>query len=283
MKANERKASDEASASSALIEDVGAELRGAIFASGGLKRPDLCGAVRGWTTFAAVDPSEAQGLDSVIHIGPTTVGIDTLFGLNGNIPEAFLGGCGIPDSVIVNRSAFVVALQPTQFYSSFISYSTRDEEFAKLLHARMTEEQLRVWFAPEDMRGGREFTEQIKTAIRVHDKLLLVLSKASMASHWVRHEITQAIEREDREKRKVLFPIGLAPYRTIKAWSAFDPKTGKDVAERVRAFHIPDFSTWKDRHSFEKAFQGLLRDLAAEKPTDTAAPASASLRRKKPA
>jgi TIR domain len=161
----------------------------------------------------------------------------------------------------------VPATQPIQFYSCFISYSTKDEEFAKCLHSRVVEEKLRVWYAPEDMKGGRKSVDQIDQAIRVHDKLLLVLSKASMGSDWVMHEIARAVEREKRENRPVLFPIGLSPREDIKAWSAFDSDMGKDVAKIVREYHIPDFSKWKDHDSFEAAFARLLNDLKAEQST----------------
>jgi TIR domain len=66
------------------------------------------------------------------------------------------------------------------FYSRFISYSGRDEEFARRLHSRMREAELRVWFAPEDMKGGDKFYDQIDRAIQVHDRLLLVLSESSL-------------------------------------------------------------------------------------------------------
>jgi hypothetical protein len=50
----------------------------------------------------------------------------------------------------------------------------------------MRESNLRVWFSPEDIRGGKKLHEQIDHAIRVYDKLLLVLSPHSMNSEWVK-------------------------------------------------------------------------------------------------
>jgi hypothetical protein len=37
----------------------------------------------------------------------------------------------------------------------------------------MRAEQLRVWFAPEDIKGGEKLHEQIERAIQLHDRLLL--------------------------------------------------------------------------------------------------------------
>src|SRR5262249_53721303 len=158
--------------------------------------------------FANVDLSEVRGLDLVEHQGPSTVGTDSLFLSKGKIPEAFLRGCGVPDVLIEYLPSLLGSMQPIQFYSCFISHSSRDQEFATRLHSRMVQEKLRAWYAPEDMRGGHRLLDQIDEAIRVHDKFLLVLSEASMASEWVRYEVTRAIARANQEKRQVLFPIG---------------------------------------------------------------------------
>ena len=40
-------------------------------------------------------------------LGPSTIGMDTLFRSKGKIPEAFLRGCGVPDALIVNRFASI--------------------------------------------------------------------------------------------------------------------------------------------------------------------------------
>src|SRR5262249_15002155 len=93
-----------------------------------------------------------------------------------------------------------------QYHSCFISYSHADEEFAKRLHSRMVQAKLRVWYAPEDMKGGRKTLDQLEGAIQVQDKLLLVLSKASMQSGWVETELRTALRRERKEERQVGLP-----------------------------------------------------------------------------
>ena len=46
--------------------------------------------------------------------------------------------------------ALVAAMSPIEFYSCFISYSSKDEEFAKRLHADLQSNGVRCWFAPEE-------------------------------------------------------------------------------------------------------------------------------------
>jgi TIR domain len=158
-------------------------------------------------------------------------------------------------------------MQPIQFYSCFISYSTKDEDFAKRLRSRMVEEKLRVWFAPEDMEGGKKLHEQVDRAIQVHDRLLVVLSEESIKSEWVKDEIRRARRAEVRESRRKLFPIRLVDFKTIEEWELFDADLAEDLAAEIRQYFIPDFSNWKDHDSFEAAFARLLKDLKSEEST----------------
>ena len=217
-----------------------------------------------YATFADNDLSEVKGLETVEHATPSSIGIDTLYKSAGKIPEAFLRGCGVPDDFIAFIPSLIGTQQAIQFYSCFISYSTRDEGFARRLYSRMRDEKLRVWFAPEEMKGGQKLYEQIERAIQLHDRLLLVLSESSMQSEWVINEIQRARETEIREGRRKLFPISIVEFDKVKAWRRFDADTGKDLAKEVREYFIPDFSNWKDHDAFEKAFERLLRDLRAE-------------------
>jgi hypothetical protein len=120
---------------------------------------------------------------------------------------------------------------------------------------------VRCWFAPEDIQGGRKLHEQIDEAIRVHERLLLILSAHSMNSEWVKTEIAKARQREMQEQRQVLFPVRLVSFEAIRTWECFDADTGKDAAREIREYFIPDFSNWKNYDAYQEAFTRLLRDL----------------------
>ncbi len=81
--------------------------------------------------------------------------------------------------------------------------------------------------APENWAPGEKLREQIDAAIRLHDKLLLILSEHSMNSEWVKTEIFNAREREVAEKKRKLFPVRLVPFETLYDWKCFDAKTGR--------------------------------------------------------
>lgn len=217
----------------------------------------------GGTIFAGLDLSRTVGLEDAYHHFSSTIGVDTLLRSQGRISDAFLRGAGFPEEFITQMPALIASLEAIQFQSCFISYSHRDEEFAERLHSAMRAENLRVWFAPEEMKGGKKLHEQIYQAIQVHDRLLLVLSKDSMKSEWVMTEIRRAKKVEREENRRKLFPIRLVDFETIQSWECFDADSGKDLAGEMREYYIPDFSNWKDHDSFEREFAKLLGALKA--------------------
>lgn len=131
-------------------------------------------------------------------------------------------GCGVPEDFITYLPSLIGTMQPIQYQSCFISDSSQDEEFARRLHEKMRGEKLRVWFAPEDMQGGKKLIEQIDRAIQVNDRLLLVLSEHSMNCEWVQTEIRKARQAELREQRQKPFFIRLVSIDRIRAWSCFD-------------------------------------------------------------
>jgi uncharacterized protein YjbI with pentapeptide repeats len=243
-----------------------ADLRSGILSGVNLAGADLRGAKLYNATIANAifgdnDLTTANDLEGSSNLGPYTVGIDTIYRSKGEIPESFLRGCGVPDDFITFAKSLVTS--PIQFYSCFISYSTKDQDFADRLYADLQNKGVRCWFAPHDVQGGKKLHEQIDEAIRLHDKLLLILSLHSMESEWVKTEISKARKREVRDQRRVLFPIRLAPFETLRDWECFDADTGKDSAREIREYFIPDFSNWKDHDSYQEAFQRLISDLKA--------------------
>lgn len=239
----------------------GADLLGTDFTGADLDEVEVSGAKLHLAHFGDNDLSNVRGLESARYYGPSRIGIDTIYRSNGKIPEAFLRGCGVSDTFITFAKSLVGS--PVEFYSCFISYSTRNQDFADRLYADLQNKGVRCWFAPHDIQSGKKIHEQIDEAIRLHDKLLLILSPHSMESEWVKTEIAKARKREVRDKRRVLFPIRLAPFETLRDWECFDADTGKDSAREIREYFIPDFSNWKEHDSYQEAFQRLISDLKA--------------------
>jgi TIR domain/Pentapeptide repeats (8 copies) len=221
------------------------------FTETSLDGTDFSCSVMDGTRFGGVDLSKARGLNAISHEGPCRIDLDVIYLSEGNIPEVFMVGAGAPDSSITYMKSLVA--EPIEYYSCFISYSTKDQQFVNLLHSQLRCEGLRVWLATEDLKIGDRFRTKIDEAIRLHDKLLLVLSKNSMGSPWVESEVEAAFEKEQKQKRTLLFPICLddTVLETEQAWAA-------DIR---RTRHIGDFRKWKDHDQYQNAVARLLRDL----------------------
>jgi len=231
----------------------GADLTGANLTGAYLREARVGKAGFAFTMLGDNDLSQTKGLDTAVHRAPSTIGIDTIQRSGGKIPEAFLRGAGVPDNWIVYFGALVG--QPIQFYSCFISYSTKDQEFADRLHADLQAKGVRCWFAHDDLKIGDRLRRRLDESIRAYDKLLVVLSANSIGSEWVEKEVETAFEKERKQKTTVLFPIRLDDevMNTTQAW-----------AVDIRTRHIGDFTKWKDHGSYKEAFDRLLRDLKAE-------------------
>lgn len=208
------------------------------------------------TIFANIDLSKTKGLDKLKPTGPSIIDHRTLV-LSKNLPEKFLRDCGLPDQFIEYLPSLIGSLEPIQFYSCFISHSSKDKEFADRLHADLQAQGIRCWYSAHDLKIGDEMDSIIDRAIRIHDKLLLVFSENSITSPWVKKETKEALDKEkETDKKDVLFPIRLddSIMVTTEQWA--------DDVRRER--HIGDFRNWKDHDSYQKSFERLLRDLKNE-------------------
>jgi hypothetical protein len=231
-----------------------AYLRSAILVRTILIEADLTQAQLHWTVFANVDLTSVIGLDTCIHGGPSVIDHRTLQ-KSGPLPLKFLRGVGLPDMLIDYLPSLLN--QAIQHYSCFISYSTKNQEFAERLHADLQEKGVRCWFAPHDLPIGKEILGGIDEGIRLREKVLLILSEHSVRSVWVKREVTTALEEEERRRLTVFFPVRLddAIFDNKEAW-----------ATQVRSRNIGDFRGWKDHDAYQRGFQRILRDLTKEQP-----------------
>ncbi len=207
-----------------------------------------------WTSFGDQDLRAVKGLETVQHRGPSPLSINTIHKSAANIPEVFVRGTGAPERFVEYMRA--LAARPIQYHTCFISYSSKNQDFAERLYADLQSKGVRCWFAPEDMKTGDKIRHRIDTSIRMYDKLLLILSEASVESQWVEHEVETAIGKEIEGRANVLFPVRLddAVMQSKVGWASHIKLTR----------HITDFSQWKHHDAYQKSLDRLLRDLKAD-------------------
>lgn len=86
----------------------------------------------------------------------------------------------------------------------FLSYARSDEERARGVAAALEAHRCPVWW-DRDIGPGRRFDEAIAEALRSAPAVVVLWSRASVASEWVREEASEA------KRRNVLVPVILDP------------------------------------------------------------------------
>jgi uncharacterized protein YjbI with pentapeptide repeats len=236
---------------------TGANLRGAVLTksaiiAANLHEADLTDAVLGWTILVPLHLDRAIGLEQCKHSGPSVIDLHTIL-RSPNLPISFLRGCGVPENVI----EYLPSLRgdAIRFYSCFISHSSKDQAFADRLHADLQNKGVRCWFAPHDLPIGAKIWDAIDEAIHLRDKLLVILSEASIASDWVEDEVNKAFAEERDRKETVLFPIRVD--NTVMT-------TPEPWARKLRDQRkIGDFLQWEKPLEYQKSLKRLLRHLKA--------------------
>jgi len=229
------------------------ELRETNFLGANLSHANFDSARLYHTILGGANLKSVRNLGSCVHLGPSVIDHQTIAKAR-KLPLTFLRGCGLPDSLI-DYLPSLLNEEPIQFYSCFISHSHRDEDFAKRLHSDLQNNNVRCWFAPEDLKIGDKIVTAIDESIRVYEKLLLVLSESSIESSWVEYEVQSVLEKESKQGQKVLFPVRIddAVLNSKIEWAS------RIKSER----YIGDFRKWKSHDVYQKAFDRLLRELKA--------------------
>jgi hypothetical protein len=220
-----------------------------------LNESDFTGAQLLGNSFSHFSLWGARGLDALAQSDANSIGIDTFF-QSGGLPEDFLRRSGVPEEFIQYAASLVG--KAIEYYSCFLSYSSKDDEFARRLYNDLQGRNIRTWFAPEDLKIGDRFDLRIDESIRFHDKLVIILSANSVNSDWVETEVESALEREQKEGKDVLFPIAIDEegFTSKQPWAA-------DIR---RKRHIGDFREWKSHDDYSAAFDRLVRDLKKSQP-----------------
>lgn len=91
--------------------------------------------------------------------------------------------------------------------SVFISYSSRDKEFARKLASDLASYGIKPWIDEWEIHVGDSIVEKINDGIRESDYLIVVLSEASVKSKWVQEEIKAAFAKNPEEANRVLIPV----------------------------------------------------------------------------
>jgi len=212
---------------------------------------NLENAIMAWTNFGDVDLSLTKELFTVRHFGPSSIGIDTTMRSGAKIPDTFLRQTGVSENFIKNMA--LLTEEGLSYQHCFVSHSGKDLEFAEKLYTDLQNQGVRCWFASEDLKVGDKTWNSIYHYIRMRDKVLLILSEASISSGWVEDEVNATLAEEAKRKKPILLPIRVdtAVLESDQAWAE----------SLTEARNICDFSNWKDHDAYHQALESLLDDI----------------------
>lgn len=221
-----------------------------------LNEADLGDSIAGYTLFGDIDLSSVKGLETINHIGPSILGIDTIYKSKGKIPKVFLQGCGVPWNRAIED---LLVDTKNEYYRCFISYSNVDYDFANKLRDDLYSKNISSWFWPENAEMGIDNWDSIDRAINQNDKVILICSEASLNSNPVDREMERALQKEDTlrkrtgKKQDVLFPIRIDDY----VFDKWEHPRRPDVLRK----NVGDFTDWKNNDKYSRSLKKLVKAL----------------------
>jgi len=235
-----------------LLKD--ANLIGTNLTGADLDGADLSNAIIGATLFGNVDLSNVKGLETLVHLGPSTVGIDTIYKSRGKVPVVFLKNAGVSRHLMDYIELFVD--QNRKYYSCFISFTEKNEEFALKLYEDLQAHGIRCWLATEKFKKRDRNHTIVDSAVKLHDKTILILSEDSIERDWTENEYNSAIIKEMKNGLTSLMPITLddSVNYSDKPWAI----------KMRRSRYLYDFSLWQEPEAYKETLGYLVDGLSAE-------------------
>lgn len=195
----------------------------------------------------------------------------------GKLPEEFLRGCGLLDWEISLSRLYDPGLSRREvsgllrdivdsrigknFCSAFISYSRRDQDFARRLHRDLQAKGVRCWLDEKEILPGDDIDRAIAHGINAWDYVILCCSRNALTSWWVDDELNHVFAKEKRlskgsDHTRCVIPLTLDNY-VFEEWN-------HHYKNRVTRLNVADFRDWTNDDSYEEQFDRIVKKLRAD-------------------
>jgi hypothetical protein len=163
--------------------------------------------------------------------------------------------------------------------SIFISHSWADKEFVKHLASELRAQGLSVWIDHTHIKVGQRISRRIMEGIAESDYFLIVISKTSVESNWVKEEIDSAYFEAVSNRDDTILPVLLDSTPLPKElanlkYADFRDRFEDGFKELMRVFDVEeDYIDFLSRAEREKIIIKLLptTDKWGEMPSQIAA------------
>jgi hypothetical protein len=220
---------------------------------------DLTGARAGFTVFSDC-PSlcMARGLETMAHLGPSTIDIRTLRASAAALPDVFLRSVGLRKEEI--EQLRTLSRESVQYHSCLLASESADRDFVDRLQSDLLDRNVSCWLYHPDLCGGYLAQVVFDHWIRKESKLLLIASAASIQQGEVAAAAQAVLGHEPgaRPHRLVLILLDDQVYNDVLG--SDNERTG-DWARSSSGGPVIDFRHWKQEDAYRTAFGELLRAL----------------------
>ena len=241
---------------------AGATLIGTDLSGSRLSGVDMREATLGWTLMGNLDLTQVVGIEQLKHIGPSTVGFDTARISHERLPESFLQGCGISESVVQSWESLFG--HPCEEVPCFIRFAPDDVSFARNVYKVGQQKGLRCWMDEMPNEQSARKGRSSPTTYETNELVLYCVSKASLTSWWGHDEIERIQNREKRIKEdtgrdvRLFFPLNLDGFMFSGDW--------KHPQEKQIAKLTIDFVGWRrNKEKFEQEMTKLIQLMMGDK------------------
>jgi hypothetical protein len=155
-------------------------------------------------------------------------------------------------------------------FKVFLSYSSDDKEKAQKIYHELIQKNINVWLDDYELSLGDSLIDRIKNAISASDYMVVILSKNSVKSTWMSHELGHYLYNFSRRDITLLpvrvdnceIPLSLTNYKFLDLRNNFDKGVEK-LVDSISAVPEVDFSKLTER-KFEELIAELFRRLGFE-------------------
>jgi hypothetical protein len=115
----------------------------------------------------------------------------------------------------------------------FLSHSSKDLRFVERIARVLDAHKVPYWYSQRHIVGAQQWHDEIGRALQACSWFVLVLTPASVASKWVKHELLFALEQKAYRKRIIVVVLKkakatrlswtLTQFQWVDFTAGFDP------------------------------------------------------------